>query len=221
MNNSVKGVLYAWRAVLAAAVLALAAPLAQADALGDLEAFLRSAKSGRAEFTQVVTAPPREGQPARSKTSSGSFEFQRPDRFRFQYSKPFEQVLVADGSTLWLHDVDLNQVTARAQARALASTPVALLAGAADLAALQRDFTLSNAPDADGRQWVDAQPKARDGSLRRVRIGFRNGALSALEIEDSFGQRSVLSFTALQINLPIAPERLRFAPPAGADVVRQ
>lgn len=221
MNNSVKGVLYAWRAVLAAAVLALAAPLAQADALGDLEAFLRSAKSGRAEFTQVVTAPRREGQPARSKTSSGSFEFQRPDRFRFQYSKPFEQVLVADGSTLWLHDVDLNQVTARAQARALASTPVALLAGAADLAALQRDFTLSNAPDADGRQWVDAQPKARDGSLRRVRIGFRNGALSALEIEDSFGQRSVLSFAALQINLPIAPERLRFAPPAGADVVRQ
>ncbi|MFM8610759.1 MAG: outer membrane lipoprotein chaperone LolA [Burkholderiaceae bacterium] len=221
MNNSVKGVLYAWRAVLAAAVLALAAPLAQADALGDLEAFLRSAKSGRAEFTQVVTAPPREGQPARSKTSSGSFEFQRPDRFRFQYSKPFEQVLVADGSTLWLHDVDLNQVTARAQARALASTPVALLAGAADLAALQRDFTLSNAPDADGRQWVDAQPKARDGSLRRVRIGFRNGALSALEIEDSFGQRSVLSFAALQIHLPIAPERLRFAPPAGADVVRQ
>lgn len=193
---------------------------AHADGLASLENFLRTAKTARADFTQVVTPPAREGQPARSKTSSGTFEFQRPDRFRFQYRKPFEQLIVADGSTLWLHDVDLNQVTARPQAQALGSTPVALLAGAPDLAALRRDFTLGNAPDAGGLQWAEAVPKARDGTLRRVRIGFNAGALSTLEIEDSFGQRSVLTFSALQINPAIDAQRLRFMPPAGADVIR-
>jgi outer membrane lipoprotein carrier protein len=197
------------------------AAAAHADGLGDLENFLRSARTARADFTQVVTPPAREGQPARSKTSSGTFEFQRPDRFRFQYRKPFEQLIVADGSTLWMHDVDLNQVTARPQAQALGSTPVALLAGASDLQALRRDFTLGSAPDAGGLQWAEAVPKAREGTLRRVRIGFKDGALSVLEIEDSFGQRSVLSFTALQLNAPVDAQRLRFVPPAGADVVRQ
>ena len=208
------------RALLACAALCTAA-VVRADGLGDLENFLRSVRSGRAEFTQVVTPPAREGQAARSKTSSGSFEFQRPDRFRFQYRKPFEQVLVADGQTLWLHDVDLNQVSARAQAQALASTPVALLSGASDLSALRRDFTLNAAPESGGLQWAEAVPRVKDGTLRRVRIGFRDGALAALEIDDSFGQRSVLSFSALQTNVPIAADRLKFVPPAGADVVRQ
>ncbi|NBQ87264.1 MAG: outer membrane lipoprotein carrier protein LolA [Betaproteobacteria bacterium] len=208
------------RALLACAVLCTAS-VVRADGLGDLENFLRSVRSGRAEFTQVVTPPAREGQAARSKTSSGSFEFQRPDRFRFQYRKPFEQVLVADGQTLWLHDVDLNQVSARAQAQALASTPVALLSGASDLSALRRDFTLNAAPESGGLQWAEAVPRVKDGTLRRVRIGFRDGALAALEIDDSFGQRSVLSFSALQTNVPIAADRLKFVPPAGADVVRQ
>lgn len=197
------------------------APPVHADALSDLENFLRAAKSGRAEFTQVVTPPPRDGQPVRSKTSTGSFEFQRPDRFRFQYSKPFEQVLVADGSTLWLHDVDLNQVTARPQAQALASTPVALLASAADLSVLRQSFDFQAAPDVEGLRWVQATPRARDGSLRSVRIGFKDGSLSVLQMEDSFGQRSVLSFQGLQLNVPVAPQRLRFTPPPGADVVRQ
>ena len=208
------------RALLAAAALWMAGA-AWADGLGDLENFVRSVRSGRAEFTQVVTPPAREGQPARTKASSGSFEFQRPDRFRFQYRKPFEQVMVADGQTLWLHDVDLNQVSARPQAQALASTPVALLAGAADLSALKRDFTLASAADAGGLQWVEALPRIKDGTLRRVRIGFRDGALAVLEIDDSFGQRSVLSFSGLQTNVPIAADRLKFVPPQGADVVRQ
>jgi len=70
-----------------------------------LETFVKSTRSGRAGFTQVVTSPAKEGQPAKSKTSSGSFEFLRPDRFSFVYKKPFEQAIVSDGQTLWLHDV--------------------------------------------------------------------------------------------------------------------
>ena len=122
------------------AALAGASVSAWADGLQALEAFVKNTRTGRAEFTQVVTAPLREGQTtARSKTSSGSFEFQRPAHFRFLYRKPFEQTLVADGQTVWLYDVDLNQVTARKQAQVLGSTPAALLASAPDLKALQAD----------------------------------------------------------------------------------
>src|SRR6476619_7206779 len=98
---------------LIASVVAFAATVAHASGLDALESFVKTAKSGRSDFTQVVTAPAREGQAARTRTSTGTFEFARPSRFRFEYRKPFAQTLVADGQTLWMHDVDLNQVTAR------------------------------------------------------------------------------------------------------------
>ncbi len=195
--------------------------LASADGLQSLEAFVKTVKSGRAEFTQVVTSPTREGQQPKVKTSSGTFEFQRPNRFRFVYKKPFEQTIVADGQTLWLHDVDLNQVTARKQSAALGSTPAALIAAAPDLSALQKDFKLASAPDADGMQWVEASPLAKDGQLRSVRVGFKAEQLAALEILDGFGQRSVLTFSQLQTPAVLAADTFQFKPPAGADVMRQ
>lgn len=182
---------------------------------------MKGAQAGRAEFSQTVTSPPKDGQAARTKTSSGSFEFQRPGRFKFTYKKPFEQTIVADGQTLWLYDVDLNQVTQRSQAQALGSTPAALLASAPDLAALKADFTLENGPDQDGLQWVQATPKAKDGQLKSVRVGFAGEQLAALDIQDSFGQRSVIRFSGLQA-LPSLPASVfQFKPPAGADVVKQ
>ncbi|MBL8389324.1 MAG: outer membrane lipoprotein chaperone LolA [Hydrogenophaga sp.] len=194
---------------------------AQADGLLDLDAFLREVKSAQAGFTQVVTSPKREGETVgRSKTSSGRFEFQRPGRFRFEYTKPFEQTIVADGQTLWLYDADLNQVTARKQQDVLGSTPAALIASGTDLKALSEAFELKAAPAKDGMEWVDARPKAKDGQLQSVRVGFRQGQLSVLEILDSLGQRSVLSFVQWQGNAAIKPERFRFQPPAGADVIR-
>ena len=114
------------RALLLAGSVVAAAPDALATGLDSMDAFVKAARSGRASFTQVVTSPAKEGQAVRSKTSSGSFEFQRPGRFRFSYKKPFEQTIVADGETLWLYDLDLNQVTARKQAQTLGSTPAAL-----------------------------------------------------------------------------------------------
>ncbi|MET0310522.1 MAG: outer membrane lipoprotein chaperone LolA [Burkholderiaceae bacterium] len=205
---------------LALLSFSLAAP-SWASGMESLEAFMRNAKSGRADFTQVVTSPPKDGQAARTKSSSGTFEFSRPDRFRFSYRKPFEQTIVADGQTLWLHDVDLNQVTARRQAQVLGSTPAAIIASSADLAALRKDFTLQAAPDKDGLQWVTATPKAKDGQLQSVRVGFKGNDLAALEILDGFGQRSVITFANFQLNAGVAPEAFNFKPPQGADVVRQ
>ncbi len=194
---------------------------ARAGGLESLESFVKTAKTGRADFSQVVTSPPREGQAPRSKTSTGTFEFSRPNRFRFNYKKPFEQTIVADGQTLWLHDLDLNQVTARKQAAVLGATPAALIAAAPDLGSLRQDFDLQAAPDKDGLQWVQATPKTRDSQLQSVRVGFRGNALAVLEILDSFGQRSVMSFSNLAVNTPLAPEAFQFKPPAGADVIRQ
>lgn len=209
---------------LLAALMAMAAGAASADGLQALQEFIQATRSGRAEFTQTVTSPGKGGLAPKVKNSHGSFEFQRPERFRFVYKKPFEQTIVADGETLWLYDLDLNQVTARKQAQTLGSTPAALIASAPNLAAIEADFSLQNAPDRDGMQWVLATPKAKDGQLRSVAVGFRaqdkSHVLAALEILDSFGQRSVLSFSKLQINPTLAPGLFKFTPPAGADLIR-
>jgi len=204
-----------------AALLAICAAAAHASGLDALENFLKNVKSGRAAFTQVVTSPSREGQAPKTRTSTGTFEFARPKHFRFDYKKPFEQVIVADGQTLWLYDADLNQVTARTQDAVLGSTPAALIASASSLGTLQRDFDFEAAPDKDGLQWAVATPKNKDGQLNNMRVGFRGNELAQLEIVDGFGQRSVITFDKMELNVPIAPQRFVFKPPQGAAVVKQ
>ena len=200
--------------------LSMLAVAAHAGALESLENFVRNAKTGRADFTQVITAPAREGQVARTKSSSGTFEVQRPNRFRFEYRKPFEQTIVADGQTLWLHDKDLNQVSQRKQAKVLGQTPAALIAASPDLETLKRDFELQPLPDANGMQWLQATPRQKEGQLTSMKVGFRGEQLAALEILDSFGQRSVLTFNNMQLNAPLSADAFRFVPPKGADVVQ-
>jgi outer membrane lipoprotein carrier protein len=199
----------------------LAAGAAWAGGMDSLEAFVKGVKSGRAEFTQTVTSPSRDGAPPRSKTSTGTFEFQRPGKFKFDYQKPFAQLIVADGKTLWLYDADLNQVTQRAQAQALGSTPAAVIAAAPDLRALQADFVLEGAPARDGLEWVKATPRNKDGQLQSVLVGFDGQSLSALEILDSFGQRSVLKFSKVEVNPALSADTFSFKVPKGADVLKQ
>lgn len=197
--------------VLLALVAACAG--ARADALAALKAFVRDTGSGRAEFTQTVTSP--DGK--RVKTSSGSFEFLRPNRFRFAYAKPFEQLIVADGSKVWIYDPDLNQASSRKLSQALGATPAALLAGGS----LERDFELAPAPDRLGLAWVEATPRQPDSALERVRIGFRGAVLAAVEIVDSFGQTSLLQFSRFAANVPLAAESFRFVAPAGTELIEQ
>jgi outer membrane lipoprotein carrier protein len=201
------------KTTVVASLLLVAGAGARADAVGALREFSRDVKSARASFTQVVTAPDGKKQ----KISTGTFELARPDRFRFAYVKPYPQLIVSDGQKVWIHDADLNQVTTRPADQALGATPAALLAGSA----LDKDFELAALPDADGLAWVQAKPRAADSTYRSIRIGFRAKQLAAIEILDSFGQRSRLDFQDLTTNTPLAPERFRFTPPAGADVITQ
>lgn len=211
--------------LLAIISVAACAQDTSATALRDLENFVKNTKSGRASFTQAVTSPAKDGQAPRVKTSSGTFEFLRPNRFKFLYKKPFEQSIVSDGQTLWLHDVDLNQVTARKLAQVLNGTPAAVIAAAADLKGLQADFTLTALPEKAGLQWVQAVPKTKDGQLQSITVGIKTTAsgseLATLEILDSFGQRSVMTFSQFEVNPELAGSSFQFKPPAGADVSRQ
>jgi len=186
---------------------------AHADAVDTLREFVRDVKSGQAAFTQTVTST--DG--ARKKVSSGDFEFTRPNRFRFNYSKPFQQLIVADGQKVWIFDADLNQASSRKVAQALGATPAALLAGAS----LEPDFVLAAEASKDGLDWASATPRAKDGAFQSMRVGFRGRELVAVEVTDSFGQRSRLDFTRFNANAPVAAERFRFVPPAGADVIEQ
>ena len=193
-----------------------AAAHAQADAVQTLRDFSREVKSGKAEFTQTVTSP--DGK--RKKNSSGSFEFQRPNQFRFAYAKPFEQLIVGDGKKVWIYDPDLQQASSRRMDQALGATPAALLAGAN----LEKDFELKAQPSAQGLDWVLATPRQGQGDsagLQSLKIGFKGKELAAIEVVDGFGQRSLLQFSAVSSNAAVAPERFRFVLPAGADLIEQ
>lgn len=199
--------------LLLSLLLALASVPAWADAVQTLKEFSREVRSGRADFTQTVTSP--DGK--RKKTSSGSFEFQRPNQFRFVYTKPFEQLIVADGKKVWIYDPDLQQASSRRIDQALGATPAALLAGAN----LERDFELKALPDSQGLSWVLATPRQADGMLQNLRVGFKGQELAAIDVLDGFGQRSLLQFSSVSSNVPLAAERFRFVLPAGADLLEQ
>ena len=199
--------------LIAAALIACASLAAKADAVDTLKEFVRDVKSGRAQFTQTVTSP--DGK--KNKTSTGSFEFSRPNRFRFAYAKPFEQTIVGDGQKVWIYDADLNQASSRKIGAALGATPAALLAGGS----LEKDFELAALPAKDGLDWAQATPKAKDGAFKSVQVGFRGKELAAIEIIDAFGQRSLLQFKQFSPGVTIAPETFTFTPPAGADVIEQ
>jgi outer membrane lipoprotein carrier protein len=186
---------------------------AHADATDMLREFVRDAKTGRAEFTQTVISP--DG--ARKKVSSGTFEFSRPNRFRFSYLKPFAQDIVADGQKVWIYDADLNQASSRKMSAAIGATPAALLAGGS----LEKDFDLKTQPDRDGLSWTQALPKTPDGPFKSMQIGFKGKTLAAVEILDSFGQRSVLQFNNMATNVSTEASRFQFKLPQGADLIEQ
>jgi len=202
---------------LIAATLGFVSLLAHADAVDTLKDFIRDVKTGRAQFTQTVTSP--DG--AKKKASSGSFEFARPNHFRFAYSKPFEQLIVADGQKVWIFDADLNQASSRKFSSALGATPAALLAGGS----LDKDFDLApvsvNDAAKDGLAWVQATPKLKEGAFKSVRVGFRGKDLAAVEIIDAFDQRSLLQFSQFVAGVKFPDDTFRFTPPAGADVIEQ
>jgi outer membrane lipoprotein carrier protein len=194
------------------AVLSLACASAFATATDELRNFVRTVKSGKSTFTQTVASPN-----GKQKVSSGSFEFERPNRFRFVYEKPYAQTVVGDGTKVWIYDPDLNQASSRKTGDALANTPAALIVSND----IDKVFALADQPSKDGIDWVLATPKQTEGTVRALKVGFRNHALAQLEIDDSFGQKSMIVFNGFEANAKLPADTFVFVPPKGADVAEQ
>ena len=185
---------------------------AHAGGVERLKAFVAGAKTAEANFTQTVAD--KSGRVIQQ--ASGKMAFARPGKFRWDYSAPYEQVIVGDGSKLWLYDTDLDQVTVRSLGDVIAGTPAALLAGDN---AIEKYFSLKNAGESGGLEWLEATPKTRDTTFERIRMGFKGDALVQMELFDFFGQRTTLKLSRLVRNPAIAPSRFTFTPPKGADIL--
>jgi len=199
------------RLAVVAAGCALLAP-AHGGSLDQLRAFLTQTSSARGEFVQRVSARSGSAQPV----SSGRFAFQRPGKFRWTYDKPYEQVIVADGTRLVLYDKDLNQVTIRKLGAALPSSPASILFGSNEF---DKEFEVADAGVRDGLEWVRAKPRAKDSTFELIEIGFRDGLPQAMRLADNFGQVTQLIFSKLERNPKLDAEAFRFEPPKGADVL--
>ena len=206
---------FAAMAISAAALLLPA--LSQAAALEQFKTFVANTKSARGDFSQRMVRE--EGGKLRaSNQASGSFLFARPGKFIWTYKKPYEQVLQADGDKLYMHDKDLNQVTVRTLGNAIGSSPAAILFGSNDL---EKNFTLSEAGTKEGIEWLQAIPKAKDTQFEKIGIGLKDGVPIGMELRDSFGQVSVLTFTKFEKNPSLSGTQFKFVMPRGADLLQQ
>ncbi len=207
------------RTTLLAACALLLPAWGHAAALEQFKSFVASTKSARGEFVQRQVQADGASATARvSPPASGSFVFARPGKFIWTYQKPYEQVLQADGENLYIYDKDLNQVTVRKLGDALGSSPAAILFGSNDL---EKNFTLKEAGSKDGLEWLEAVPKARDTTFDKIGIGLKDGVPQAMELRDSFGKVSLLTFSKFEKNPALGAEQFKFAVPKGADVFQQ
>jgi outer membrane lipoprotein carrier protein len=185
-----------------------------ASTVDELKSLLQQTTTARAHFAQIVL----DSNMRTLQRATGTMQFSRPGKFRWEYDKPYEQIIVGDGARVWLYDKDLNQVTVRRFDRALGSSPAALLAGSNDI---EKDYTLTGLSSRDGLDWLEAVPRTQDTAFERIKFGFGKTGLEAMELRDQFGQITVIKFSTIERNPKLPPESFRFTPPKGADVISE
>jgi outer membrane lipoprotein carrier protein len=194
-------------------LLCLAAFEAHAGAVEQLKAFISGTRSAQAEFTQTVL----DSKGHKMQTASGTMQFVRPGKFRWEYRTPYEQLIVGDGEKFWLYDADLEQVTVRKLDAALGSSPAALLSGNNEI---ERGFMLEEAGQQYGLTWLTAKSRSNESTFSAIRMGFNTQSeLAAMELNDAFGNTTILRFAHMQRNPQLAPSLFQFVPPKGADVL--
>jgi outer membrane lipoprotein carrier protein len=201
--------------ILVSLILAALLPSAHAAGADQLRQFLTQTKTASGEFAQRVTGANAKSN-AKAQSSSGRFVFERPGKFRWIYEKPYEQVLVADGDKLFMFDKDLNQVTVKKIGAALPSSPASILFGTSEF---DKEFEVKDAGARDGLEWIDAKPRKKDSTFERIQLGFRDGLPAAMQLIDSFGQTTQLTFSKVERNPKVDAQTFKFTPPAGADVL--
>ena len=193
-------------------LLLLASTAAHAAATDRLKTFVAASHSAQANFTQEL----KDKSGKRLQSASGTMQFERPGKFRWEYRKPYEQLIVGDGKKFWLYDIDLNQVTVKKLDAALGSSPAALLSGNNEI---EHGFALKDIAEREGLEWLQAIPKSSDTNFAKILMGFNAvSELVVMELHDTFGHRTVLRFSELKNNPPLPPQLFKFTPPKGADV---
>ena len=195
-----------------ALLLTLACTAVHAASIEMLKSLLQQTNSGKARFAQIVV----DKNLKELQKATGTMQFVRPGKFRWEYDKPYEQTIVGDGAKLWIYDKDLNQVTVRKLDKALGGSPAALLAGSNEI---EKAYDLTNLGPQEGLDWLEAIPKTKDTTFERVRLGFGKTGLEAMELRDQFAQTTVIKFANVERNPKLSPEVFRFTPPKGADVI--
>ena len=200
-----------------AALLMLAALLPAASAYAspasDVEKYLNGLASWTADFEQTID----DGRGNVLRSAAGRLYLQRPGKFRWDYSQPSEQLVLADGKQIWFYDKDLAQANVRDMDTSLASTPASLLSGNASIST---QFTVAALPGSVGLQWFQLIPKHADTDFQLVRIGFtKNGELASMFLADKLNQITQLTFSNSKRNEKFAPDLFSFVPPPGVDVI--
>lgn len=193
-------------------VAAVATPAAHAaaDGVKEVSDYLRGLNALQAEFRQITI--PADG--GAELEASGTFYLLRPNRFLWEYKNPSTQRIVADGKRIYMHDTELNQVTHRSQSAVLDGTPAQLLASREPP---EKYFDISNLERDDHRTWAELIPKTQDTDVTKLQIGFVNGELDTLLMEDRFGQLTRFIFTDVDRNPQLQYSMFRFERPRGAD----
>ena len=201
---------------IAASLLVLAAlfgpTAATSSPASDVEKYLNGLASWSADFTQTID----DGHGNVLRSAAGRLYLQRPGKFRWDYSEPSEQLILADGKQIWFYDKDLAQANVRDMDTSLASTPASLLSGASSVSA---QFDVTVRPSSGGLQWFQLAPKHADTDFQLVRIGFDKGQLASMFLADKLNQVTQLTFTNSKRNAKFAPDLFTFAPPPGVDVI--
>lgn len=183
------------------------------EGMDRLQAFFNEKGAMRAQFVQTVQGAAF----AQPEQSSGILTMQRPGKFRWDYQKPYQQQIVADGKNLWIFDVDLEQVVVKPLDEALGDTPALLLSG--DGSVSER-FDIK---ELDGREddllWVQLTPRQEDTGFQAVRLGFGKQYLLAMELVDGFGQTTTLTFSEVEMDISLPADTFHFVPPEGVDVI--
>ena len=190
----------------------LAGPVCAADAArSKLDAFAKNISSISADFEQQVYSSKSKG-----KVSEGTLALKAPRQFRWDVSKPFKQLIVADGEKVWIYDPDLEQVTVRSQGTEEAHSPLTVLT---DLSQLDRDFTTSEQGDHDGLTWLRLKSKDKEPQFAYCDLGFDANDLARMRSEDSLGNTTEIRFSGWQRNPKLKPDAFSFTPPQGTDVI--
>ena len=192
--------------------LVASAQISKDEGEGMIESFLEEVTTISGRFEQQLI----DADDNVVEESAGTLDIRRPGQFRWSYSDPYQQILIADGVNMWSYDVDLEQVTVKPQAEALGSTPAILLGGSSNVLA---DFNYIGSFTDRGTVWVRLRPKDTGNGFNKVELGFTEGELTRMLFGDNLGQTTLIALFDVEFNEPIEDHVLTFSPPEGVDIV--